>query len=66
MRVKLDLQISSENAAFQDGMHSLEVARIVRELGAWLSDGAEGMFDLLDVNGNCVGQASFEAWEEEA
>lgn len=65
MRVKLDLQMESENAAFQDGMHCLEVGRILREFSQWVSDGAEGHFDMYDVNGNYVGAAVFEAWEEE-
>ena len=65
MRVKLTVELESENAAFQDGMHSLEVARIMRDFTTWLLDGAEGRFTLHDVNGNPVGRADFEAWEEE-
>lgn len=65
MRVKLDLQIDSANAAFDDGMHKAEVARIMRDFAEWIADGAEGHFDLYDVNGNHVGAAVFEAWEEE-
>lgn len=66
MRVKLDLTLESENAAFQDGMHGHEVARIMREMAEWIADGAEGKFDLRDVNGNWAGRADFEAWEEDA
>lgn len=66
MRIKLSLTMESENAAFQDGMHKHEVARIMREMAEWIADGAEGKFDLRDVNGNWVGRADFDAWEEEA
>lgn len=63
MRVKLEISIESEGAAFQDGMHSLEVARILRAMTEAIAEGAEGMFDLRDINGNWVGRATFEAWE---
>jgi hypothetical protein len=65
MRVKLDLQISSEGAAFQDGMHGIETARILRALADAIFEGSEGRYDLRDVNGNYVGAAVFEAWEED-
>jgi hypothetical protein len=65
MRVKLTVEIDSENEAFQDETHCLEVARIMQELAQKLSNGAEGYFTLNDINGNYVGNAIFEAWEEE-
>jgi hypothetical protein len=65
MRVKLDLQISSEGAAFQDGMHGIETARILRALADVIFEGSEGYYDLRDLNGAYSGRAVFEAWEEE-
>lgn len=65
MRVKLELTITSGNAAFQDGMHSLEVARILRAITEVIREGAEGMYDLRDVNGAWAGRATFEAVEED-
>jgi hypothetical protein len=65
MRVKLDLQISSEGAAFQDGMHGIETARILRALADVIFEGSEGHYDLRDLNGGHSGRAVFEAWEED-
>jgi hypothetical protein len=65
MQVKLTVELESGNDAFQDGMFRLETARIMRELTTWLADGAEGHFNLHDINGHRVGVAIFEAWEEE-
>lgn len=66
MEIKLSIELASGNESFQDGRHGIETARILTELAQWFTDGAEGMFDLRDINGNWVGRASFEAWEEEA
>lgn len=65
MRVRLSINIDSENAAFQDGMHGIETARILRAMADVIFEGAEGMFDLREINGNWIGRAIFEAWDEE-
>jgi hypothetical protein len=64
MRVDLDLKLVGEGAAFQDGMHSIETARILRALADAIFEGTEGRFDLRDINGNYVGSCVFDAWEE--
>jgi hypothetical protein len=63
------VEISTDNAAFADGMAEAEVARILRKVADqleadWIyySDRTEGGVYLLDRNGNTVGYAAFE-WE---
>lgn len=64
MNVKLDLSLESGNSAFE-GNAAMETARILRALADSLEQGREGRFHLVDVNGNLVGKAFFEVWEEE-
>lgn len=57
------LEISTDNAAFDDGNAASEVARILRDCanriergeGDWSMDGI--VIQLRDINGNVVGQA---------
>lgn len=57
-----DLYISTGNAAFGEGPRDagLEVARILRELADRIENGIEDETSLFDVNGNCVGRATFD------
>ena len=64
MAVDLTLKIKSDNAAFADNAGA-EVARILRAMADAIDEGgAEGHFDLRDINGNRVGSAWFEVWPE--
>lgn len=59
--MKFTVEIECDNAAFADGCHNYEVARILRELAddldAGLFDGNRKSTGLRDANGNHVGQA---------
>lgn len=64
--VVFTLSIRTANAAFADGKHGAEIARILRCLAEDLDElGLEGHFILNDINGNGVGTAVLEAWEAE-
>lgn len=63
-QVKLNLKIESLNEAFQDGNHTSELARILKLMAKGIENGAEGRFNLYDTNGNCVGSAFLEVWED--
>lgn len=63
-KITLNLKMESLNSAFQDGNHSTEIARILRLMADGVANGAEGRFHLYDVNGNGVGSAMLEVWEE--
>ncbi len=60
MTMTLHINLAGEGAAFQDGNHGQETARILRAIAWTFEHGAEGRFDLRDTNGNWVGYASFE------
>ena len=62
-QIKLTVKMDSLNAAFQDGNHKTEIARILRKLADAVEIGAEGRFNLYDVNGNGIGGAFLEVWE---
>ena len=59
--MKFTVEIECDNAAFADGGHNYEVARILRELAddldVGLFDGKRKSTGLRDANGNHVGQA---------
>lgn len=56
-----DLYINTGNAAFGDEAEAgFEVARILRELADRIENGIEDETSLFDVNGNCVGRATFD------
>jgi hypothetical protein len=64
MSVDFTMTIKSGNDAFADNAGA-EVARILRAMAEAIDEhGAEGMFDLRDINGNYVGNAVFEVWAE--
>lgn len=52
------LKIECDNAAFDDDMRDLEVARILREAADRIENGADFGF-CIDVNGNRVGSWAF-------
>ena len=60
--MKLTIEIAMDNAAFQEGEHSWEVARILRDLAKrieghphfWPGHSAA----ILDVNGNEIGHCT--------
>jgi hypothetical protein len=62
--VKFDLKLESLNEAFQDGNHTFELSRILQLVAKGIENGAEGRFHLYDTNGNCVGSAFLEVWED--
>lgn len=62
--VKFDLKLESLNEAFQDGSHAFELSRILQLVAKGIENGAEGRFHLYDTNGNCVGSAFLEVWED--
>lgn len=53
--MKLKLEITMDNAAFEDGEGHDEAARILREAADKIEAGAWA-FPLLDCNGNKVGK----------
>lgn len=63
-KITFNLQMESLNDAFQDGNHSTEIARILRLMADGVANGAEGRFHLYDINGNRVGSAMLEVWED--
>ena len=62
--VKFDLKLESLNEAFQDGNHTAELVRILQLVAKGIENGDEGRFHLYDTNGNCVGSAFLEVWED--
>lgn len=62
-QVTLNLKLDSLNEAFQNGHHTRELQRILRLLADAVASGQEGRFHLYDANGNCVGAAMLEVWE---
>jgi hypothetical protein len=60
----LNFNLATGNVAFDENP-DLEVARILRALADAIEKGKEGQFTLRDINGNTVGRAFFETWEEE-
>lgn len=56
----LTVSIASDNAAF-DPDPGAELARILRNLADRIETGTPGRFTLHDVNGNRVGNASWDA-----
>lgn len=61
--IDLELRLESGNAAFDDSPHN-ETARILRLLADAIESGKEGDFLLSDINGNRVGRAFFEVWQD--
>ena len=49
------IQIDTENAAFSDGMHDIEICRILREIANEFEVGGT-IGTILDINGNSVGK----------
>lgn len=49
------IQIDTENAAFSDGMHDIEICRILREIANEFEAGGT-IGTILDINGNSVGK----------
>lgn len=49
------IHIETDNAAFSDGMHDIEVCRILREIADRYEAGST-MSTILDINGNSVGK----------
>ena len=64
--IQFKLWINTDNAAFDRGRRSHEVARILREISVRLDHGQPfNMYETLrDLSGNDVGRAAFK--EEEA
>lgn len=61
-KMKIEIIIRMDNAAFDEGNAGQEAARILRELAGDLADGrlaAEDDQSLRDFNGNNVGRAVF-------
>lgn len=59
--MKFTLEVDCDNAAFDDGNHGAEVARILRQVAEHVEHTASGVrFDvpLFDINGNQVGSAA--------
>jgi len=49
------IHIETDNSAFSDGMHNIEVCRILREIADRYEAGGT-MGTILDINGNSVGK----------
>lgn len=60
-----DLHIETGNAAFDEGNAHLEVARILRELAKKIEQSEFMEHKLYDINGNRVGECSYEPELEE-
>ena len=60
-RMRFLLTINTENAAFSDGNHEVETARILQDVALRLVRGDDFSHyrTLFDVNGNDVGRAAF-------
>ena len=59
------LNLACDNAAFDDGNCSAEIARILRDVADQIEEGILGKArDIRDINGNTVGQ--FELKQERA
>ena len=55
------VEIETDNAAFDEGYHDFEVARILRALADTLDMyGGRAEYTLRDINGNTVGKATSE------
>lgn len=65
MQVSLSIEVSSGNESFRGGNHGSEIARILSVFSECILQGNEGPFVLRDTNGNKVGEAFLEVWEEE-
>ena len=63
--VKFNLNIDTCNDAVQDGYHTHELLRILSILSSLIEQGKEGPFRLYDKNGQHLGSASLEVWDEE-
>jgi hypothetical protein len=63
MAVELNVTVKSGNEAFKQDAGA-EVARILRALADMVGAGEEGYFRLMDHNGNGVGRATLEVWED--
>ncbi len=63
--VKFYLDIDTRNDAVQDGYHTHELLRILSILSSKLEQGKEGPFRLYDKNGQYLGSASLEVWDDE-
>lgn len=50
------LNLSTDNAAFEEDQGRPEIARILRELANRLEQGSEETGKLYDANGNAVGR----------
>jgi len=61
--INLELQIQSENSAFDEKPHN-EIARILRLLADTIESGREGYLVLYDVNDNRAGKAFLEIWQD--
>jgi hypothetical protein len=49
----------------QDGYHPQELMRILSLLTTQIEQGKEGPFKLYDRNGQHIGSASLEVWDDE-
>ena len=54
----IHIHIDTDNAAFDDGTHDMEVCRILREIADRYEEGCRIMGTILDINGNSVGKIS--------
>lgn len=54
--MKITITIQTGNAAFEDGNSGSEVARILRKYADRIEHDEPDRCNLLDVNGNTVGQ----------
>lgn len=61
----VQLYIELDNAAFQDGNRSIELARILKHLGDSIEYGRLKSQAIKDINGNTVGQMIFERREND-
>ena len=51
----IHIHIDTDNAAFSNGMHDIEICRILREIADRYEAGGT-MSTILDINGNSVGK----------
>lgn len=58
-KLKFNVEIDTDNAAFDDAGIASEIARILRELATRLEQGHLDEILLRDFNGNTVGKAHF-------
>ena len=53
---KFKLHFTMDNAAFEDGQKSFEVARILRDIAQKVEEGDVQGRRILDINGNSIGE----------